>query len=149
MSGLRDSGAVGNIVVDPTDPGRVFVAASGNLSGTAAQRGVFRLNGSTWQHVLATPNDTTGAVDLAIDPANPDRVYATLWDHHRNSGARVYGGVGSGLFRSDDGGTSWHRLQNVIGRASTDESGTGPAHEPHARPHRRRGRARAAPTAST
>ena len=105
---------------------RVFVAAAGNLSGTAGQRGVYRRgNGKNWKHVLPTPNNTTGGVDLAIDPANPKRVYATLWDHHRNNGARVYGGVGSGLFRSDNGGDTWHRLQNVIGRRATDESGTG------------------------
>ena len=56
--------------------------------------------------MLAPPNDTTGAIDVAVDhsPAHPHRVYAALWDHHRNNGARVYGGVGSGLFRSDDGG---------------------------------------------
>jgi photosystem II stability/assembly factor-like uncharacterized protein len=130
--GLQDSGAIGRIVVDPTNSNRVYVAASGNLSGTAPQRGVYRLsrNGRDWQLVLPTPNATTGGIDLAIDPANPNRVYAALWDHQRNNGARVYGGVGSGLFRSDDGGNTWTRLENVVGTASTDQTGSGLKSDP-------------------
>jgi photosystem II stability/assembly factor-like uncharacterized protein len=123
--GLTDSGAIGKIVVDPTNSRNVFVAASGNLSGTAGQRGIYRWTGKGWDQVLSTPNNTTGGVDLAIDPDNPKRIFATLWDHQRNNGARVYGGVGSGLFRSQDGGSTWTRLQNVIGTAPTDKAGTG------------------------
>lgn len=125
--GLQDAGAIGRIVVDPTDPKRVFVAAAGNLSGTAGQRGIYRVTdgGRNWELVLPTPNNTTGGVDLAIDPQNPNRVFATLWDHQRNSGARVYGGVGSGLFRTDDGGDTWKRLENVNGTHQDDKPGTG------------------------
>jgi hypothetical protein len=125
--GLADSGAIGKIVVDPTNPKRVFVAAAGNLSGTAGDRGIYRLSadGKSWQRVLDTPNNTTGGVDLAIDPTRPDRVFAVLWDHKRNNGARVYGGVGSGLFRSDDGGDNWKRLENIQGTHPSDEAGTG------------------------
>ncbi|GAB2822811.1 exo-alpha-sialidase [Actinoallomurus bryophytorum] len=125
--GLTDSGAIGKIVVDPANPRRVFVAAAGNLSGTAGQRGIYRLgaNGKSWKQVLKTPNNTTGGIDLALDPTNGKRVYAALWDHKRNNGARVYGGVGSGLFRSDDGGDHWKRLENVVGTHPADTTGTG------------------------
>ncbi|HZC74106.1 MAG TPA: hypothetical protein VE442_25700 [Jatrophihabitans sp.] len=125
--GLANSGSIGRIVVDPTNPNRVLVAAAGNLSGTATQRGIYRVTDGQkdWKLVLPTPNNTTGGVDLAIDPANHNRIYAVLWDHHRNNGARVYGGVGSGLFRSDNGGNTWTRLQNVNGVAPTDDAGTG------------------------
>lgn len=125
--GLSRSGAIGRILVDPRNPQRVFVAAAGNLSGTAGQRGIYRLRngGRHWQLVLPTPNTTTGGVDLAMDAANHNRIYAVLWDHKRNNGSRVYGGVGSGLFRSDNGGNTWRRLQHVIGTASTDKSGSG------------------------
>jgi hypothetical protein len=125
--GLTDSGAIGKIVVDPTDPQRVFVAAAGNLSGSAGERGVYELTngGKDWKLVLPTPNNTTGGIDLAIDPANPNRVYAALWDHKRSNGARVYGGVGSGLFRSDNGGDTWQRLEKVTGTHPADTAGTG------------------------
>ncbi len=104
--GLVNSAAIGRIVVDPTDPNRVYVAAAGSISTSVSQRGIYRVDngGKDWKLVLAPPNDTTGGVDLAIDPANHNRVYAALWDHKRNNGARVYGGVGSGLYRSDNGG---------------------------------------------
>ncbi|MCO5973792.1 WD40/YVTN/BNR-like repeat-containing protein [Actinoallomurus soli] len=130
--GLTDSGAIGKIVVDPADPKRVFVAAAGNLSGTAGQRGIYRLDadGKSWRLVLKTPNNTTGGIDLALDPTNGKRVYAVLWDHKRNNGARVYGGVGSGLFRSDDGGDHWKRLENVVGTHPADTTGTGLKSDP-------------------
>ncbi len=131
--GLRDTAAIGRIAVDPTDPNRVFVAAAGSISRIAGQRGIYRVTDGQkdWKLVLPAPNDTTGGIDVAIDPANPDRVYAALWDHKRNNGARVYGGVGSGLFRSDDGGTTWTHLQNVTGLpCSYDTSGTGLTSDP-------------------
>lgn len=125
-AGLTDSGAIGRIVVDPTNAKRVFVAASGNLSGTASQHGIYRSTAAGgWQLVLPTPNSTTGGIDIAIDPSNHQRVFAALWDHVRNNGARVYGGVGSGLFRSTDGGSRWTRLQHVVGTAGTDKAKTG------------------------
>jgi photosystem II stability/assembly factor-like uncharacterized protein len=115
--GLRESASIGRLAVDPTNPNRVFAAAAGHVARSAGQRGLYRTTdgGGSWQLVLAPPNATTGAIDVAIDPTNPQRVFAALWDHKRNNGARVYGGIGSGLFRSDDGGDTWKRLENVIG----------------------------------
>ncbi|MCW2876572.1 MAG: glycosyl hydrolase repeat-containing protein [Sphaerisporangium sp.] len=126
--GLVDSAAIGRIVVDPTDPNRIFVAASGSISKSVSQRGIYRVGdgGKDWKLVLAPVNDTTGGIDLAIDPTNHNRVFAALWDHKRNNGARTYGGVGSGLFRSDDGGDTWKRLENIVGPLSDyDQTGTG------------------------
>ncbi len=126
--GLTHSAAIGRIVVDPVDPQRVFVAAAGPVSRAGGQRGIYRVTrgGKDWKLVLAPPNSTTGGIDVAIDPANHNRIFAALWDHRRNNGARVYGGLGSGLYRSDDGGDTWSRLQNVVGPLNTyDTAGTG------------------------
>ena len=110
--GLADSGAIGRIVIDPSDPQRIFVAAAGDLFNAGGQRGVYRSTdgGDTWELALAGDNDTTGAVDLAIDPTNPDRVFASMWDHQRQPDLRRYGGPGSGLYRTSDGGDNWDRL---------------------------------------
>jgi photosystem II stability/assembly factor-like uncharacterized protein len=110
--GLPESGAIGRILVDPTDPQTIFVAAAGNLFTPGGERGVYRSvdGGDTWELVLAGDNDTTGAVDLAIDPSNTDRVFATMWDHRREPDLRRYGGAGSGVYRTTDGGGTWSRL---------------------------------------
>jgi hypothetical protein len=114
--GLRESASIGRIAIDPSNPDRVFVAAAGHVARSAGQRGLYRTSdgGKSWQLVLAPFNATTGAIDVAVNPVNPQIVYAAMWDHKRNNGARVYGGVGSGLFRSKDGGDTWERLQNVV-----------------------------------
>jgi hypothetical protein len=126
--GLSDSGSFGRIVVDPSNPSRIFAAAAGTVSTSVSQRGIYRSvdAGATWQQVLAPPNGTTGGVDIAIDPSNPNKIFASLWDHKRNNGARTYGGVGSGLFLSTDGGDTWTRSENIVGPlASYDATGTG------------------------
>ena len=105
--GLTYSGAIGRLAVDPTEPNTSFAAAAGDLYNHGGERGVYESTdgGSNWTRVLAGDNDTTGAVDLAIDPTNPNRVYAAMWDHLRQPDLRTYGGVGSGVYRSMDGGT--------------------------------------------
>ena len=115
-TGLRDSEAIGRIATDPTNSNRVFAAASGHIARSSGDRGLYRTEdaGKTWKLVLAPPNASTGAIDVAIHPTNPQVVFASLWDHRRTNGRRIYGGVGSGLFRSTDGGDTWTRLENIV-----------------------------------
>jgi photosystem II stability/assembly factor-like uncharacterized protein len=108
--GLERSARIGRVVVDPKDPDRIWVAASGNLFVPGGQRGLFRTDngGKTWQKVLEGANATTGAVDVAVAP-DGKTVFAAMWDHRRGPNEHTYFGVGSGLFRSTDGGTTWAR----------------------------------------
>ncbi|HET8642672.1 MAG TPA: glycosyl hydrolase, partial [Pseudonocardiaceae bacterium] len=110
--GLATSDRIGRIAIDPTNSSRLFVAAAGNLFVPGGQRGLYRTTdgGATWQLVLAGANGTTGAIDVAISPTDPNRIYAAMWDHRRLPNGRVYGGVGSGVYRSTDGGATWTRL---------------------------------------
>ena len=77
--------------------------------------------------MLAPETPFSGGADLVMDPTNSDRLYAVMWDHRREPDVRTYGGVGSGLFRSDDGGDTWKRLQNVL--ELTPGNANGPADE--------------------
>ena len=143
--GLADSAAIGRIAVDPTNSQRrLRRRPPGTSPARVGDRGLYRTidGGKTWQLVLAPPNATTGAIDVAINPGNPQIVYASLWDHTRNNGTRTYGGVGSGLFRSKDGGDTWERLQNIVDPLpsyDTPQTGLTSARDP--RPHRLRARA--------
>jgi photosystem II stability/assembly factor-like uncharacterized protein len=120
--GLRDSGTVGGITIDKADPKRLFVAANGSLYSPGGDRGVYLSTngGDNWKRVLDVPNEFTGAVDVQIDPADPKRVYAVLWDHRRTPVKRTYGGEGSGVFRSLDGGLTWQRLGGGLPAAGPD-----------------------------
>src|SRR5207245_1194362 len=66
--------------------------------------------GTTWTQVLAGTTTTTGAIDVAINPSSPSTVFAAMWDASRNPGGRNYGGTGSGVYKSTDGGTTWSRV---------------------------------------
>jgi hypothetical protein len=121
--GLDRAGMIGRIAVDPADPDTVLVAASGSIYATGGTRGLFRTTdaGKHWKPILVPDLDAapyTGAVDVAFDPANPNRVYATLWDHHRSSYLRPYGGIGSGLYVTDNAlakkvhDVAWERIGN-------------------------------------
>ena len=110
--GLRDSRAIGKVIVNPLNPDIAFVAALGHPFGPNAERGVFRTvdGGKTWDKVLYK-DENTGAIDVAFDPHNPNILFAALWQARRTSWSLVSGGPGSGIYRSDDGGTTWKRLE--------------------------------------
>ena len=112
FSGMRTAGNFGRIVVDPTNPKRVFAAAAGDLFNPGGERGLYRSldGGKTWTRVLRGDNATTGAVDVAIDPANPKNLLAAMWDHRRFANRRIYAGPGSGVYRSTNGGNTWKRI---------------------------------------
>ncbi len=120
--GLAGSDRIGRIAIDPGNPGRIFVAAAGNLFVPGGQRGLYRTmdGGATWQLVLAGLNATTGAIDVAIAPNDPNRIYAAMWDHRRQPNGRVYGGPGSGIYRSTDGGATWTRLAGGLPASGAD-----------------------------
>jgi len=111
--GLRDAQQIGTILVDPHDPNRVYVAAVGHPYGPNAERGVFRSTdgGANWQKVLYK-DDNVGAIDLAFDPTNSQIIYAVMRASRRPpwTTGGSYGALGSGLFKSTDGGSTWNEL---------------------------------------
>jgi photosystem II stability/assembly factor-like uncharacterized protein len=109
--GLKDSRAIGKVIVNPRDPNIVFVAALGHPFGPNVERGVFRSTdgGKTWDKVLYK-DENTGAIDIAFDPRNANILFASLWETRRTPWSLSSGGPGSGLYRSMDGGTTWKRL---------------------------------------
>ena len=109
--GLRDTRHIARILVDPKNPDNVLVAALGHAYGPNTERGVFRSadGGATWQKVLYK-DENTGAIDLSFDPANPEIVFAALWQVERTPWSLVSGGPGSGIYKSMDAGKSWSHL---------------------------------------
>jgi photosystem II stability/assembly factor-like uncharacterized protein len=119
--GLKESRAIGRIVVDPKKPEVAYVAVSGDLWKDGGQRGLFKTTdgGKTWNLVLHAPaphDAQTGCCDVALDPANSQIVYAALYARQRTawsfaSGPQVTGGADvGGIFKSTNGGASWKKL---------------------------------------
>ena len=133
--GLADTQAIGKIRLDPTNCDRVFVAALGHEFGPNTERGVFRSTdgGATWQKVLYR-DEQTGAVDLSMDPSNPQVLYAALWHAYRLPWLLWDGGAESGLFKTTDGGTTWTEITHnpglptagLIGKIGVSVSGANP-----------------------
>ncbi len=109
--GLRDTQHIGRIVLHPGNEDVVYVAALGHLWGANDERGVYRSNdgGITWRRILSVDEDT-GAVDLALDPSNPDVLFAAMYQRRRTPYAFHGSGPGSGLYRTTDGGDTWTEL---------------------------------------
>ena len=118
--GLANTRQIGKILIDPDNPDRVYVAALGHVYKANPERGVYRTTdgGTHWTKVLAdakNPQDV-GAVDLALDPQHSRTIYASMWATRRPPWA-VYAPTnlpGGGLFKSTDGGDTWHKLSNGL-----------------------------------
>lgn len=110
--GLPQSGRIGRIVIHPTNPDIVLVAAQGFSYGPQQERGVYRTTdgGKTWQRVLFV-DENTGAIDVQMDPQNPNKLFAAMWTLELRTWGRQSGGPGGGIFMSMDGGATWKKLQ--------------------------------------
>ncbi|MCA6077916.1 VPS10 domain-containing protein [Fulvivirga sedimenti] len=106
--GLEQTHHIGRVIVHPSNPDIVWVAALGALYSNNADRGVYLTEdgGNTWNKTLFV-NDSTGIVDLVINPANPDELLAAAWERTRKASDFKGDGPGSGIYRSTDGGKSW------------------------------------------
>lgn len=114
--GLDNVQQIGGLAIDPRDENKVFVAALGHPYGPNTERGVYRTvnGGKTWEKVLYK-DENTGAIQINIDPKNPDIVYADLWQARQGPWENAqWGGSESGLYKSSDGGTTWKKLINGL-----------------------------------
>lgn len=121
--GLENVGSIGKVSIHPSNENVVFVAAMGHLFGNNKERGVYRTKngGADWEQVLFV-SDSTGAIDLAIHPQNPNLIYAAMWERIRRVNYRQYHGATSGIYRSMDGGDTWEELTNGL-PSSPNEKG--------------------------
>ncbi|HQZ37579.1 MAG TPA: hypothetical protein PLH72_00965 [Vicinamibacterales bacterium] len=114
--GLETTQEIAAIAIDPHDPQTAYVAAMGHLWGTNADRGLFKTTdgGRTWRKTLFV-DDMTGCIDVALDPHDPNVLYATTWQRLRSGGAEMReSGPGSGIYKSVDRGEHWTRLTNGL-----------------------------------
>ena len=114
-SGLPDSRHISRIRIHPGNSDIVYAAVLGNVFGPSEDRGVYRSTdgGRNWTRTLFVSN-RAGAVDLAMDPGDPDVLYAAIYQVSRSPWSLVSGGPDSGLYKSDDGGESWKQLANGL-----------------------------------
>jgi photosystem II stability/assembly factor-like uncharacterized protein len=124
--GLADSQHIARVVIHPTNPNIVYVAAMGHLFSANQERGVFKTTdgGATWKKVLYI-NERTGAVDLVIDRDQPNTLYAAAYECLRRPWRLEDGGPASGIYKTTDGGANWQKLagglpQGNIGRIGLD-----------------------------
>ncbi len=113
--GLEKSEHIGRIAIDPRDGKTVYVAAAGPLWSAGGDRGLYKTTdgGKTWKAVLSI-SENTGVVDVAIDPSNPDIVYAASWQRRRHFYTLINGGPESALHKSTDGGATWTKLRGGL-----------------------------------
>ena len=109
--GLDSAETIGRIIINPADPNEIFVAAVGSYFTPTHQRGIFKSTdgGETWNQSLFV-SDSTGGIDIVMNPDNPDFLLAAMWERvRRPNSSRLYG-PSSGLYRSTDNGDSWELL---------------------------------------
>jgi photosystem II stability/assembly factor-like uncharacterized protein len=119
--GLEKTRHIHRIKIDPMNPNTVYVGAIGSPWGEHPERGVFKTTdgGETWEKVLFV-NNKTGVADLIMDPSNPNKLIAAMWEHKRDPWFFNSGGAGSGLYMTHDGGKNWKKLTEEDGLPKGD-----------------------------
>lgn len=114
--GLKESFHIGRIVIDPRKSDVIYASAMGSMWHPGGDRGVYKTTdaGKTWTQVLKPDNEWTGAYELAIDPRNPDVLFATTYQRGRRQWGFIDGGPGSAVYRSSDAGASWSKLSRGL-----------------------------------
>jgi len=120
--GLKETHHIGRVVVHPTNPDVVYVAAAGRLWGPNKERGVYKSTdgGATWKQVLFI-NEDTGVIDIAMDHESPGTLYAAAYQRRRTAFGFNGSGPGSALYKTTDGGATWNKLTR--GLPTTGETG--------------------------
>ena len=115
-AGLESSGSIGQVAIDPRDENRAFVAAMGPLYRKGEQRGIYLTEdgGKHWERSLAPETDSTGFIQVLLNPKQPDTVYAVAWERFKTTSYRDYGGPSSAIYRSIDGGKHWVKLHRGL-----------------------------------
>ncbi|WP_298953302.1 hypothetical protein [uncultured Nonlabens sp.] len=116
LMGLEKTRNIHRVIIDPNNPDIVYAAAIGSPWGVHPERGVFKTSdgGKNWKKVLYT-NDKSGAADLVMDPTNPNKLIAAMWEHKRDPWFFKSGGEGSGMYITHDGGENWKKITSEEG----------------------------------
>jgi photosystem II stability/assembly factor-like uncharacterized protein len=130
--GLKETERIAKIIINPRNPDIIYVAAMGHLWNANPERGVYKTSdgGKTWEKILFV-DENTGCSDLAIDFEKPDILYAAMWDYRRQPYYFRSGGIGSGFYRSTDGGNIWQKItanfpEGMLGRIAVAVSPAAP-----------------------
>lgn len=123
-TGLKKSEHISKIIVHPKNSDVVWVAAQGPLWSKGGERGLYKTTdgGKTWKKTLGD-EEWTGVTDMVIDPRDPNRLYAATWQRHRNIAAYLGGGPKTALYRSDDGGETWTKLERGLPKSNLGKIG--------------------------
>ncbi len=130
--GLEKTRNIHRVIIDPANPDVVYAAAIGSPWGEHPERGVYKTEdgGKTWNKILFA-NNKTGAADLVMDPSNPNKLIAAMWEHKRDPWFFKSGGSGSGLHITHDGGTTWKKITDEDGFPKGDLGRIGVAIAPN------------------
>ncbi|MFQ3341258.1 MAG: photosystem II stability/assembly factor-like uncharacterized protein [Flavobacteriaceae bacterium] len=122
--GLKNSEHISEIIVHPNNSDIVWVAAQGPLWSKGGERGLYKTvnGGTTWKQVLGN-NEWTGVTDIMLDPRDPNVIYAASWDRHRTVAALMGGGPGTAIYRSDNGGENWKKLDEGLPKSNMGKIG--------------------------